>query len=106
MPDMVRTHVLLPKKLVEEADQIVGERKRSELVTKLLTEWLRREKQLRAIDMVLAEAARRAAAGIEPEETSEQTAERLRADRRRMSPREQHVQEWIDERIREDMAVK
>ncbi len=54
METMVRTHVMLPKALLEEADGRLGNRKRSELITSLLAEWVRRERLSAAIDAVLA----------------------------------------------------
>lgn len=53
MSELVRTHVMLPRDLIEAADRIVGERKRSELLTELLTTWLRRERQKEAVRAVL-----------------------------------------------------
>ncbi len=38
-----RTHVTLPKAMVEALDERVGPRKRSETVAALVDEWLRRE---------------------------------------------------------------
>ena len=55
MHDLVRTHIVLPRELLEQTDRIVGERKRSELVVELLSAWLRRERQRSAIRAVLAE---------------------------------------------------
>ncbi len=55
MNDLVRTHIVLPRELLEQTDRIVGERKRSELVVELLSQWLKREQQRSAIQAVLAE---------------------------------------------------
>lgn len=42
--EMIRTHVVLPRDLVEAIDQLVGERKRSEFVTEALRERVARER--------------------------------------------------------------
>jgi metal-responsive CopG/Arc/MetJ family transcriptional regulator len=47
---MVRTHVLLPRELVEELDRQVGPRKRSETIAALVEEFLRRKELVSAID--------------------------------------------------------
>ncbi len=43
MSTLIRTHVMLPKEMVEALDRLVGPRKRSETVAGLVDEWLRRE---------------------------------------------------------------
>ena len=53
MSDLVRTHVMLPRDLVEAADRIIGERKRSDLLAELLGDWLRRERLRAALRAVL-----------------------------------------------------
>jgi Arc/MetJ-type ribon-helix-helix transcriptional regulator len=40
--EMVRTHVVLPKSLVEQIDARAGARHRSEFIAEVMTEWLRR----------------------------------------------------------------
>jgi metal-responsive CopG/Arc/MetJ family transcriptional regulator len=42
---MVRTHVVLPRSMVEEIDRLVGQRKRSEYITEVLRERLIHERQ-------------------------------------------------------------
>ena len=53
MSDLVRTHVMLPRDLVEAADRIIGERKRSDQLTSLLGDWLRRERQRAALRAIM-----------------------------------------------------
>jgi metal-responsive CopG/Arc/MetJ family transcriptional regulator len=43
MSAMVRTHLLLPKELLDQLDEKVGARRRSETIARLLEEYLRRE---------------------------------------------------------------
>jgi len=45
----MRTHVVLPNKVVEDIDELVGKRNRSRFLTEAATERLRRERLLRAI---------------------------------------------------------
>jgi metal-responsive CopG/Arc/MetJ family transcriptional regulator len=52
---MVRTHILLPRELVEAVDKLVGERKRSQFVAEAVATKLQLERQ---------SAALRATAGI------------------------------------------
>ena len=42
MSETVRTHVVLPKKLVDEIDALVGKRKRSEFIAESLEETVRK----------------------------------------------------------------
>ena len=46
----VRTHVVFPKELVEEVDQLVGPRKRSEFVVEAVEEKLAHERLGRALE--------------------------------------------------------
>jgi len=48
----VRTHVLLSKKVLDEIDALVGERKRSEFIDETLEERLRQERLFKAMDAV------------------------------------------------------
>jgi metal-responsive CopG/Arc/MetJ family transcriptional regulator len=50
MSTMVRTHVLLPKELLDELDRRVGPRKRSETIAELVEEYLRRKRLVEAIE--------------------------------------------------------
>jgi hypothetical protein len=43
-----RTHLIAPKKLIEEIDRLVGPRRRSEFLTEAAAEKLQREKLLQA----------------------------------------------------------
>ena len=45
----MRTHVVLPDKVVEEIDELVGRRNRSRFLTEAATERLRRERLRQAI---------------------------------------------------------
>jgi hypothetical protein len=46
MPEMVETHLLLPKELLEEIDRRVGPAKRTETIVELVEEYLRRTQGL------------------------------------------------------------
>ena len=48
--EMVRTHVVLPKSLVEQIDARAGARHRSEFIAEVMAEWLRRLDALDALD--------------------------------------------------------
>lgn len=52
MTSKIRTHVLLSKKVLDEIDALVGERKRSEFIDEVLEERLRRDRLIKAIDAV------------------------------------------------------
>lgn len=52
MTTKVRTHLLLSKKVLDEIDELVGQRKRSEYIDEVLEEWLRRERMGRAMRAV------------------------------------------------------
>jgi metal-responsive CopG/Arc/MetJ family transcriptional regulator len=47
--ETIRTHVVLPKELVEAIDRLVGQRKRSAFVTEAVAEKLQREQLGRAL---------------------------------------------------------
>ena len=49
MKAMVRTHVLLPRDLVEAVDELVGERRRSRFVEEAVEEKMARERQRKAV---------------------------------------------------------
>lgn len=52
MPEqMIRTHVLLPRQLVESVDQLVGQRKRSAFVARAIEDKLAHERLGRALEM-------------------------------------------------------
>ena len=103
METMVRTHVMLPKALLEEADGRLGKRKRSELITSLLAEWVRRERLSAAIDAVLAHQPGPLDDNV-PEEwkTSEGAAKWVHDLRRLESGRDRVFQEWTAEIAAED----
>ena len=50
MPEMVRTHMILPREVVEEFDRHCGGRKRSEQVAQLMADWSRREKMKEVVE--------------------------------------------------------
>lgn len=54
MTTKVRTHVLLSKKLLEQIDELVGERKRSEFINDVLEERVRRDRLRKAMEAVEA----------------------------------------------------
>ncbi len=47
MSQVVRTHFIAPKELIEEVDKLVGPRRRSEFLTEAAADKLKREKLLR-----------------------------------------------------------
>jgi hypothetical protein len=46
---MIRTHVIAPKELIKEVDQLVGPRRRSDFITAAIDKELKREKLLRVV---------------------------------------------------------
>jgi len=94
MDPMVRTHVLLPKKLLNEIDALVGPRKRSEYIAEVLEEDLRRAR--------LKTLAKKAAGAIGPGEipewdTPERAASWVHHLRRTESDRERWLREnWYE----------
>jgi metal-responsive CopG/Arc/MetJ family transcriptional regulator len=77
--EMMRTHVVIPKVLVEIIDSLVGKRRRSEFLTEAAEKEVRRRK--------LIKAAEKAGGSLEHVdtpgwETSESAAEWVRASRR------------------------
>lgn len=77
--ESVRTHILVPRDLVEEVDRIAGQRKRSEFFVEAVQEKLLRERQKEA----LAATAGALAGSHHPEwETPEKTSQWVH-DRRR-----------------------
>lgn len=46
---MIRTHVIAPKKLIEEVDKLVGPRSRSEFISEAVAEKVERENRIRAV---------------------------------------------------------
>jgi metal-responsive CopG/Arc/MetJ family transcriptional regulator len=76
--EMVRTHVLLPKDVVEEIDRRVGQRKRSEFLARAAQRELEAEDRLRAFDEF---AGSLKDVDIPGWETSESAAEWVREQR-------------------------
>lgn len=82
MGEMVRTHVLLPRDLLERIDERVGSRRRSEFVAETLRKELDRTRLLRLAEATLAETRRLGTGGEPPEwETPEGTLDWVRAQR-------------------------
>ena len=54
MEPMTRTHLVLPTKLVDEIDALVGPRRRSEYVAEVLEEQIRRERLKQALGALMA----------------------------------------------------
>jgi metal-responsive CopG/Arc/MetJ family transcriptional regulator len=87
--EMIRTHVVLPRGLVEEIDRLVGQRKRSEFIAQALDERLLRERQRRALQD--------SAGVLDPADyphwaTPEETSEWVRTLRREAD--EKTLQKW------------
>jgi len=81
----MRTHIILPDKLIEEVDSVAGKRKRSYFVEEAIREKLRKGALLKA----LKETAGIMSPGDYPEwDTSEKTAKWVRESRRRDMERE------------------
>jgi len=93
MTQTVRTHVVLPKKLVDEIDALVGKRKRSEFIAESLEELLVGVRQRRLLNTALAFAEANPDAGPPEWATSESTREWVRAGRRFESDRERRIRE-------------
>ena len=92
MPETIRTHVVLPKKLVDEIDALVGKRKRSEFIAEA-TDAAVRKAAISAAIQALSEAPPREAPGWEtPEAANEwvRAGRRLERDRERNSHEAQH----------------
>lgn len=79
MSALVRTHVVMPKDLVEQIDELVGPRRRSEFLVELAEKELRRRRLLRSFQQV---AGSLADVEIPGWETSESAAEWVRNLRR------------------------
>lgn len=56
MTETMRTHVVLPRELVERMDEIVGPRRRSEFVTEAVRTELDRRRLLELLDAAVEEA--------------------------------------------------
>jgi hypothetical protein len=82
--EAVRTHVVLPKDLVDELNELVGPRRRSEFIAEAAKEKLDRLKRVRAFDRVVGSLAD---VDIPGWETPEAAAEWVRASRRLDSER-------------------
>lgn len=89
----MRAHVVMPPELVEEVDEIVGKRERSEFLTEAVADKLRRQQPLAA-----AEAAMGSLKDIDIPgwETPESTSEWVRALRREAD--ERIAQAWDPDR--------
>lgn len=83
MTETVRTHVVLPKELVEGIDELVGQRHRSQFIADAAKEMLRRRRLIVAADDVRGSLAN---VDIPGWETPESTSEWVRAQRRGLGP--------------------
>ena len=81
MNTLVRTHLMLPKELLEETDRVFGTRKRSEIVAELLEENLRKERFRAAMRAVIGQAGKGAVQVPEEWLTSEGAAAWVRRER-------------------------
>lgn len=95
MEPMTRTHVVLPTKIIEEIDALVGPRRRSAWLAETVEERLRRERLLRALDAI------KNTPPPEPGEAEwdeyDSPEEWVRAIRRTESPRERRIREsWLE----------
>jgi hypothetical protein len=86
--EAVRTHVVLPKELVQELDELVGPRHRSEFIAEAAKEKLDRLKRLRAFEEF---AGSLADVDIPGWETPEAAAEWVRASRRLANERLERI---------------
>jgi len=77
--EAVRTHVVLPRELIEAVDELVGPRHRSEFIAEAAKEKLRRLKLIRAAEKVKGSLADVDTPGWESPEAA---AEWVRASRR------------------------
>ena len=77
--EVVRTHIVIPKELVESVDEIVGRRGRSRFFTEAVEEKLARLKLIHAANKAVGSLAN---VDIPGWETSESAAEWIRSSRR------------------------
>lgn len=78
--EAMRTHVIVPRELVESVDELVGKRSRSRFFTDAVAEKLARAKLIKAARKVAGSLANIDTPGWE---TSESTVEWVRASRRK-----------------------
>ena len=90
MKEAVRTHVVLPKELVDELDKLVGPRKRSEFITEATEEKLRKLKLMQAAKEFRGSLAE---VDIPGWETPEAVSEWVRASRRLDDQRLDRIQD-------------
>ncbi|HET7036731.1 MAG TPA: ribbon-helix-helix domain-containing protein [Thermomicrobiaceae bacterium] len=79
MNETVRTHVVLPKELVEEVDRLVGPRHRSEFLAEAIAEKLRHERLMHVARRVAGSLADVAIPGWETPESTVEWVRRRRA---------------------------
>ncbi len=77
--EMLRTHVVIPKALVETIDTLVGKRRRSEFLTEAAEKEVRRRKLIKAADKAGGSLEH---VDIPGWESSESAAEWVRVSRR------------------------
>jgi metal-responsive CopG/Arc/MetJ family transcriptional regulator len=80
MGGMVRTHVVMPKEVVDEIDELVGPRRRSEFLTELAQKELRRRRLLEAFDRAAGSLAEVEIPGWETSESAEEWVRNLRRE--------------------------
>lgn len=83
MGETIRTHLILPRELVERVDKLVGPRRRSEFVAEVLQKELDRRHLVTLFEAAMEEARNAPPDGAPPEwESAESAAEWVRAQRR------------------------
>ncbi|HEY7037147.1 MAG TPA: hypothetical protein VH482_37850 [Thermomicrobiales bacterium] len=75
---VVRTHVVMPKEVVDEIDELVGQRRRSEFLTELARKELRRRRLLAAFDRAAGSLKDVDIPGWETSESAEEWVRDLR----------------------------
>lgn len=89
MGEMARAHVILPKKLLDEIDALVGKRKRSEFIARELERCIHQQRLLAALEALRNEPG----PDVPGWETIESTVEWVRKQREMKSDRER----WLEE---------
>jgi metal-responsive CopG/Arc/MetJ family transcriptional regulator len=88
MSEMIRTHVLLPKDLLDDIDCVAGRRGRSRFIAKATHEYLKRLRRVVAAEAVAGSLAKN---HIPEWDTPESAAEWVRALRREWDARFERV---------------
>jgi hypothetical protein len=77
---LTRTHLIVPKELIEEVDRLVGPRRRSEFIASAVDEKVRREKVLQAVREAVKLPADRDIPGWETPEAVSKWVRDIRAE--------------------------